>query len=240
MDRAVFYDAIRDEINLTTQNVTGFEKHLDYIEANAIRLDKAAYALATSSWETAMTLHPIREYGSERYLRSKRYWPYVGRGLIQVTWKENYVKAAKLLGLSTNTFVADPERLLEWRYALPLLFKGMEVGLYTGKKLDDYLDGRDEGDSEDLREFTNARRIVNGTDKAATIARRALVFERGLKAAKYMPGQPDDPQDGDTGIDDEKPDDPLVPPVTSKPLWRRPWAIIGAITVAVIILANIL
>ena len=182
MNRAAFFDAIRDDINLTTENVVGFEKHLDYGEEHNIRLDKMAYALATSSWETAMTLRPIREYGSETYLRSKRYYPHVGMGLIQVTWRENYIKAAKLLGLPANFFVDDPRRLLEWKYALPLLFKGMETGLYTGKKLDDYLDGIDESDAEDLREFVNARRIVNGTDQQVVIGKRALVFERGLKA----------------------------------------------------------
>jgi|GEM_PF-6274851 len=190
MNRAAFYDAIRADINLTTRNVVGFEKHLDYVEAHAIALDKASYALATSSWETALTLHPVREYGSETYLRSKKYWPHVGMGLIQVTWRDNYIKAARLLGLPDTFFLDDPKRLLEWRYALPLLFKGMETGLYTGRKLDDYLDGVDESDAEDLREFSNARRIVNGTDKAVTIGKRALVFERGLKAAGYVPGAP--------------------------------------------------
>ncbi|MEP0323322.1 hypothetical protein [Bauldia litoralis] len=207
MDRAAFYDAIRDDINLTNQNVVGFDKHLDYIEERGIRLDKAAYGLATSSWETALTLHPIREYGSDKYLRSKKYWPYVGRGLIQVTWKENYIKAAKLLGLPSDIFVDDPAKLLEWDYALPLLFKGMEVGLYTGKDLDDYLDGVDESDAEDLREFSNARRIVNGTDKQVTIGKRALVFERGLKAAGY-------PWDG---VDAPSPTPAPPPPVKPEP-----------------------
>lgn len=217
MDRAAFYDAIRHDINLTMQNVVGFEKHLDYIEANGVRLDKAANALAESSWETALTMHPIREYGSEAYLRSKKYWPCVGMGLMQVTWRDNYIKAARLLGLPDDFFLKAPRKLLEWQYALPLLFRGMEVGLYTGKKVDDYLDGIDEPDAEDLREYTNARRVVNGTDKAATIGKRALVFERGLKAAGYpwqgavaRPVAPVPPSDGTLG--DPDPETPPGPP----------------------------
>jgi len=51
----------------------------------------------------------------------------------------------------------------------------------------DYLDGIDESDAEDLREFINSRRVVNGTDKAALIGGYALAFERALKAAGYRP-----------------------------------------------------
>ena len=207
MKRSAFYDSIRPRINLTTENVVGFEKHLDYIEANGIPLDKAAYALATSSWETGLRMTPINEGGSERYLRSKKYWPYFGRGLIQVTWRENYIKAARLLGLPENTFIVTPARLLKWQYALPLLFKGMETGLYTGKKLDDYVDGIDESDAEDLREFTNARRIVNVLDRAALIGQRAIVFEHALKDAGW-------PWKGVVG----SPLPPVPPPLT-EPAW---------------------
>src|SRR6478609_8125384 len=51
-----------------------------------------AYALATTHHETAFTMQPITEYGSQDYLQGKPYYPYIGRGYVQLTWDENYEK----------------------------------------------------------------------------------------------------------------------------------------------------
>lgn len=137
-----------------------------------------AYILATTAWETAYTMQPIREYGSEAYLKSKKYYPYVGMGYVQLTWKYNYEKASSKLGVD---FVSNPKLLLVPEYAVKILFDGMLEGWFTGKSLKDYLDGIDESDPEDLREFSNARRIVNGTDKQVQIGKIALAFEKALR-----------------------------------------------------------
>ena len=42
--------------------------------------NQAAYVLATAFWETARTIQPVREMGGEKYLRSKKCYPYVGMG----------------------------------------------------------------------------------------------------------------------------------------------------------------
>jgi hypothetical protein len=188
MNRKAFYDAIRPSVNLTTQNVEGFEKFLDYLEQHPLQINSAAYAAATAWWESAQTMHPVKEayWKSEEWRKQNlRYYPWYGRGLIQTTWEDNYKKIAKAMGLPENTFIKDPDLLLTFQYALPALFVGMEKGIYTGKDLGDYIDDVDESDAEDLREYTTARRIVNGTDKAQSIGNLALVFERGLKAAGY-------------------------------------------------------
>lgn len=195
MDRKAFYDALRGDINLTTQNVVGFEKTLDYMQDSRVALHDGAYGLATEWWETAQTMHPVKEayWLSEDWRRKNlRYFPWYGRGLIQTTWEENYRKIAVAIGLPEDFFIKDPDKLLEWEYALPALFVGMEKGLYTGKSFDDYIDDVDESDDEDLREFIAARKIVNGTDKARTIGNLALLFEKALKAAHYGT-QPDVP-----------------------------------------------
>lgn len=188
MNRQKFYNTIRNDINLTTQNVLGFEKFLDYLERIDWNINKAAYALATAYWETAQTMHPVKEayWLSENWRKKNlRYYPWYGRGLIQTTWKENYKNIAIKMGLPEDTFLKNPDLLLEWEYALPAMFVGMETGIYTGKSIDDYIDNIDESDTEDFKEYVNARRVVNGTDKAQTIAKLALVFEKGLKAAGY-------------------------------------------------------
>ena len=56
--------------------------------------------------------------------------------------------------------VNRPERAKEFSIAAKILVQGMRDGTFTGKKLSDYL-----GD-----DFFNARRIVNGTDRASEIA----------------------------------------------------------------------
>jgi hypothetical protein len=187
MNRSAFYNAIRSKIGLTVQNVQGFEKVLDYAETRGSRVNDLAYVLATGFWETNQTMHPVVEayWMSEAWRRKNlRYYPWHGRGLIQTTWENNYKRMGQEIGVNLTR---NPDLLLEWRYALPALFVGMEKGLYTGKKMSDYIDDIDESDSEDLREFKMARRIVNGTDKATAIGELALTFEKGLRAGGYRP-----------------------------------------------------
>jgi len=189
-----FYDTIRDTIPLTNQNVAGFDLIIQEGRNRKVPLHFLAYILATAYHETAATMQPVREYGSEKYLKSKKYYPYVGMGYVQLTWKKNYEKASKVLGVD---FVKSPKLLLDPQYALPILFVGMEEGWFTGKKLSDYIDNVDEDDKEDLREFSNARRIVNGTDKQVLIGQYALVFEKALRASGYG----DTPEVPDASVD---------------------------------------
>ncbi len=190
MNLAKFYDHIRPHVNLTTANVSGFDKVLNYALRRGTPLNFLAYVLATAFWETAQTMQPVKEayWKNEAWRKANlRYYPWYGRGLIQTTWERNYVAIAVAMGLPSDTFTKNPDLLLIMEYAIPALFVGMEKGIYTGKDLDDYIDGIDESDEEDLREYKNARRIVNGTDKAETIGKLSLLFEAALKAAMYIP-----------------------------------------------------
>lgn len=216
MNRKAFFDALRGEgLNLTTQNVMGIEKVLDYALLRKSPLEDLSYILATAWWETAQTMHPVTEaYWLSEAWRKKnlRYYPWHGRGLIQTTWEENYETMDKELGLD-GALLRNPDMLLEWEYSLPALFIGMEKGLYTTKKLDDYLDGVIEDDKEQLREYSNARRTVNGTDKQVTIGQIALSFQRALVAGGYNP-------DKSVVIPTEKPKQPIsvtTPTVTTPP-----------------------
>ncbi len=155
-----------------------------------LNLHEAAYVLATAYHETAHTMKPVREYGGETYLKKKKYYPYVGMGYVQLTWKENYQKASKVFGVD---FVKNPRLLLEPEYATPILVVGMKEGWFTGKKLKDYIDGIDEPDAEDKREFAEARRIINGVDKRVLIAGHALDYEAALKKAGYALTAPQTP-----------------------------------------------
>lgn len=137
--------------------------------------NQAAYVLATAYHESAHTMKPVREYGGETYLRSKSYYPYVGMGYVQLTWKTNYRKASEKLGVN---FIQAPKRLLEPRYAAPILVIGMKEGWFTGKKLSDYMTLR-------KSDFEGARRVINGTDQARKIATYARAYDASLKRIGY-------------------------------------------------------
>lgn len=148
---------------------------IDECRKHGLLRNQCAYVLATAWHETAHTMKPVREYGGERYLKSKRYYPYVGMGFVQLTWKANYEKASRKLGVD---FVADPKLLLKPAYSATILVVGMKEGWFTGKKLADYI-------TLQKSDFRNARRIVNLMDKAALIASHAVAYDALLKADGY-------------------------------------------------------
>jgi predicted chitinase len=152
--------------------------------------------LATLKHETASTFHPITEYGSASYFN--KYDPvladtatrratakangntakgdgykYRGRGFVQITWKNNYKKLGDALGYD---LVNNPDQALDSVVAYKVMSYGMRKGIFTGKKLSDYI-------SETTADYTNARKIINGLDKADTIAGYAVKLEKILKAS---------------------------------------------------------
>lgn len=137
--------------------------------------NQTAYVLATAFHETAHTMKPVREYGGEKYLKSKAYYPYVGMGYVQLTWKANYEKAGRELGID---FVSNPKLLLVAKHAAPILVTGMMQGWFTGKKLSDYI-------TLSKSDFTGARKIINGTDKAKLIADIAIRYNGLLLVDGY-------------------------------------------------------
>lgn len=123
-----------------------------------------AYMLATVYKETAMRMWPVREYGSQGYLEGKDYYPYFGRGFVQLTWDYNYDKASKALGLiDERDLVEHPDVALDSLISARVMFRGMAEGWFTGKKLGAYF-------SDTADDPVNARQIINGNDCDAEIA----------------------------------------------------------------------
>lgn len=130
-----------------------------------------AYVLATTEWETGRTFKPLEEYGKGRGRAYGKPDPitgkiYYGRGFVQLTWKANYQKYGKILGID---LVNKPELACDPNVALFVLVHGMATGGFTGRWLGQYVNGR-------ITDFVNARRVVNGTDKAHEIAALARKY----------------------------------------------------------------
>ena len=152
-----------------------------------------AYLLATALHETAHRMEPIKEYGGNRRAnnlygvegknpsRARKMGNtkrgdgarYMGRGYVQLTWKNNYKKVGDQAGID---LVSNPAKALDPDIAAMALVYGCMEGIYTGKALPDYI-------TSEKADFRNARRVVNGMDKSSLIAGYAEDFNEALEAA---------------------------------------------------------
>ncbi len=198
MNLTTFFDSVRSSLfkgKLTAKQVKGMEFILEQWGETGFTDDLwLAFSLATAFHETAFTMQPIKERGGKAYF-TKMYdikgsrpakarelgntvpgdgAKYAGRGYVQLTGKTNYERASRALGID---FVSNPDLVMDPANAAFIMFQGMADGWFTGKKFSDYLNGVE-------RDFRNARRIINGTDKAATIAGYARKFETAINASK--------------------------------------------------------
>jgi len=176
IDKPKFYQRLREVKlfdKLTQLQVDTIDAVLNECEAQGISdVRQVAYIMATGYWEAhnpkkpELRLTPMKEFGGEAYLKGKKYYPYVGMGLSQLTWLDNYKKEGKRLNID---LVGHPELILEIPIAANSHVYCMSHGSYTGKKLSDYINDK-------KCDFINARRIVNGTDRAEEVAAIAQKF----------------------------------------------------------------
>ena len=187
IDRDKFFAAVRESVFngvLSQRQVDGMNYLLDTWENFHPDRDSRwlAYALATAFHETAGEMQPIEEYGQGA---GKPYGVpagpynqvYYGRGYVQLTWYENFLKAE---GVLKDTYdlptpcVEYPHRMLEAEPSALVLYDGMINSWFTGVGLSDYF-------NPDKEDPVNARKIVNGLDKADLIAGYYKDFLAALK-----------------------------------------------------------
>jgi len=195
---AAFFDGLRGPLfggGMTASQVEGVEAITREGRRRGLPLPQIAYVLATAHHETGRRMQPVRE-GFARddahavrivtamhragrirvnYAKPDRKTgrSYYGRGHVQLTWRRNYATFAKRLGVD---LVGDPDLALDPVVSVAILFDGMSLGLYTGKRLADYI-------TPQSVDFVGARRIVNGTDKAELVAGYARSYLEPLRAA---------------------------------------------------------
>lgn len=180
---AVFRDKLPATLKgpIKSTYLDGVRRILDHAAKLDLTKHQVAYVLATVYHETAYWMCPIRE-GAWRYgqnysdanavaavtnavakgiirknyaLRDPRTGKsYYGRGLVQITWYDEYLQMGQLLGID---LVKDPDKTLEWPIALDILFTGMIKGTFrSNHKLSDIVDAAD---------WYAARGIINGDTK---------------------------------------------------------------------------
>lgn len=142
--------------------------------------NQCAYVLSTACWETAHTMKPVEEAywvpnAAEWRKKHLRYYPWFGRGFVQLTWLKNYELATDKTGVD---LISHPEKALDPDVACEIAVTGMREGWFTGKKLSDYI-------TLEKSSFRQARRIINGTDKAQSIADLAKLYDVALKVEGY-------------------------------------------------------
>ena len=198
---------------LSAANKEGFKYILKTAKADTdlTSIPELAYMLATTKHETAHTFRGIGEYGKgagKTYgneitvtdTKTKKVYKnkYYGRGYVQITWGYNYQRIDHKLGHGSypnkdKTKVADynkgftisaptksiylnPEKALDKENAYVGLVWGMQKGIFTGKKISNYVNAT-------KVDYVNARRVINGTDKANKIANYAENLEIILRTS---------------------------------------------------------
>ena len=162
---------------LSTIQVKNIDLIIEACNKHNLEYNQAAYVLATAYHETNRTMLPVIEayWLSEAWRKANlRYYPFYGRGFVQLTWDYNYKKAGEKLGLG-NALLDNPKLAQEPKYAAEILVLGSKEGWFTGKKLSDYI-------TKTEKKYVGARRIINGTDKAEKIAKEAEIFEKALRS----------------------------------------------------------
>lgn len=194
LNRKHFFDIVRQSLfrgKMNQKQVAGMDSILTTWETEGLAdLRWLAYMLATTFHETAKTMQPIEEYGKGKgYRYGKKIKRsgipyslpdkiYYGRGYVQLTWYENYETMGRLLGVD---LLNNPDLALQPSIASKIMFEGMtkgnsNFGDFTGKSLEHYFNDKKE-------DWVNARRIINGTDKADLIAGYGKKFMSALKVS---------------------------------------------------------
>lgn len=242
LDRAIFFKCVRSGPfpgKLTQRQVDGMNAILDAWEESRLSdLRFLAYILATAFHETGARMVPVREgfatsdaaarkavnrlaerRGPEsavaKYAKPTGPWGHVyyGRGHVQLTWHENYVRMGNILDLPLSE---HPDLALDPRISAKILIEGMTRGVsgrgdFTGEALSDFF-------NETKDDPVGARKIVNGADKAALIAGYYTAFLAALEEAQQLRL---------FDSDDEKPR--TKPRITDETSWGAILAVLGGL-----------
>lgn len=176
INRKTFFELYKKDLDpdkkLSQAEVDALTIFLNFYDRdkNYFSLKQWAYVFATVFHETGATFLPVREsprMSDDWRKRNFRYFPYYGRGYVQLTWNYNY----KAYGVKLKIdLLKNPDLAMIPEYSWFILIDGFKYGVFTGAKISNYINDK-------KTDYKNARRCINGTDKAETIANYAKSFE---------------------------------------------------------------
>ncbi|HST62836.1 MAG TPA: phage baseplate assembly protein V, partial [Longimicrobium sp.] len=151
---------------------------LDEAKAAGYSRDQAAYLLATAQHESGLgrtmtELRPHKDYEGRTDLGNTQRGDglrFEGRGYVQITGRTNYADWGRRLGID---LIGHPELATVPANAAKIAVQGMKKGTFTGAKISRYI-------NDTRTDFRNARRVINGTDKADLIAGYAEKYKTAL------------------------------------------------------------
>lgn len=183
INKKLFFDALRPTLfkgKYTQEQVEGLDFLLDGL-IGEFTISQVAYILATIYVETWFTMQPIREKGLGKLRSYGLKWlstgqAYYGRGYVMLTHHENYVRIGKELGIDLEN---NPDLALDRDIALRITIQGFKKGLFTGVGIYRFVNAK-------KIDYLNARKIINGTDRAGEIAQYAYQFKKALTDATTL------------------------------------------------------
>ena len=167
----------------TNSTLTGFNKDesllINEAKKQGASNSQIAYILGTAKHESD-NFNTMTEYASGVAYEGRQDLGntqvgdgtrYKGAGYVQITGRNNFDKYSKLTGLD---LIGNPNLAKDPKTSAFITVNGILTGSFTGAKLSNYV-------NDNKTDFINARRTVNGTDKAQLIANYATDYLKKLK-----------------------------------------------------------
>lgn len=186
-DHEKFFNDYKEQFatKLNQAQVNGIEALLSFIENDPGMIDVRwiAYVMATVKHECAERWTPIEEFASGKAYEGRASLGntqpgdgprFKGRGYVQITGRSNYRKFSQRLSVD---LIGDPKLALDPQISYKIASLGMRQGLFTGKGLIDYIHA-------EVCDYRNARRIINGLDRADKIKGYADKLENCLRSSQ--------------------------------------------------------
>ena len=155
-----------------------------------------AYILATAQHETGDFRTAREDDGRNQAIRNgyRGGEEYYGRGYVQTTHVDRYAAMDSTLGLNGRLNANPDLAATDPRLSAQMTVVGMARGIYTGVGIDQYINGN-------RTDYTAARAVVNGNDRADLIAGYAQNWEQNVQGVidrvsrdgitpQVMPGSP--------------------------------------------------